>query len=60
MRRIVEWNGRDVPLGLRDLPPGRYVLEEERATTPRDLEAMRQLAARECGVLARERRRRDR
>jgi hypothetical protein len=23
---VVEWNGHDVPEGLRDLPAGRYVL----------------------------------
>jgi hypothetical protein len=58
MRCIVEWNGRDVPLGLRDLPPGRYVLEEERATAPGDIEGLRQLAARESIVLENERARR--
>lgn len=27
MSRIVDWNGKDVPEGLRELPAGRYVLE---------------------------------
>ena len=25
--RILTWNGKDVPLELRDLPAGRYVVE---------------------------------
>ena len=49
MRRIVEWNGRDLPPGLRELPPGRYVLEEE-PVTPGDLKGLRQLGARESVV----------
>jgi hypothetical protein len=24
---VVEWDGTNLPLGLRDLPPGRYVME---------------------------------
>lgn len=27
MSRVVRWNGRDVPDELRELPPGRYVVE---------------------------------
>lgn len=27
MARVVDWNGKDIPEALRDLPPGRYVLE---------------------------------
>lgn len=27
MARVVDWNGKDLPDGLRDLPAGRYVLE---------------------------------
>ncbi len=27
MVRVLEWNGRDVPDELRELPPGRYVVE---------------------------------
>ena len=46
MRRVVEWNGRDVPEALRDLPPGRYVVEEE--PKPADLEGLRRLAVREA------------
>ena len=25
--RVVTWNGKDVPVELRDLPAGRYVVE---------------------------------
>ena len=25
--RVLTWNGKDVPPGLRDLPAGRYVVE---------------------------------
>ncbi len=25
--RVLKWNGRDVPDELRELPPGRYVVE---------------------------------
>ena len=36
--RILTWNGKDVPTELRDLPPGRYIVEavenEARALTP--------------------------
>jgi len=33
--RIVTWNGKDLPVELRDLPAGRYVVEavEEEAPT---------------------------
>jgi len=24
---IIEWNGSEIPQGMRDLPPGRYVVE---------------------------------
>jgi len=48
MRRVVEWNGRDLPEGLRDLPPGRYVVDDERA--PADLKGLRGLAGREACV----------
>ena len=27
MNRLLEWNGEDLPEGLRELPPGRYVVE---------------------------------
>jgi hypothetical protein len=27
MARVLKWNGRDVPDELRELPPGRYVVE---------------------------------
>jgi hypothetical protein len=48
MRRVVEWNGRDVPVALRELPPGRYLLEEE--PRPADLKGLRSLASRESPV----------
>ena len=25
--RVLQWNGKDLPEELRELPPGRYVLE---------------------------------
>jgi hypothetical protein len=27
MARLVNWNGKSIPPELRDLPPGRYVIE---------------------------------
>lgn len=27
MIRVIEWDGTGVPAALRDLPPGRYVVE---------------------------------
>jgi hypothetical protein len=48
MRCVVEWNGRDVPAALRDLPPGRYLLEEE--PDPAGLEGLRGLASREACI----------
>ena len=27
MSRVLKWNGRDLPDELRELPPGRYVVE---------------------------------
>ena len=27
MSRVLKWNGRDLPEELRELPPGRYVVE---------------------------------
>jgi hypothetical protein len=45
MLRVIEWNGRDIPQALRDLPPGRYVLEDE--TPNAELAGLRELAARE-------------
>jgi hypothetical protein len=53
MRHVVEWNGRDVPEALRELPPGRYLLVEE--TNPADLEGLRSLALREAGAASSER-----
>lgn len=34
MTRVVDWNGRDVPEGLRSLPPGRYVVQQLDAAPP--------------------------
>ncbi|MBI3911796.1 MAG: hypothetical protein HY320_12810 [Armatimonadetes bacterium] len=25
--KVIEWNGQEIPAGLRDLPPGRYLIE---------------------------------
>jgi hypothetical protein len=47
MRRTLDWNGRDLPALLRELPPGRYCLEDQRDCTRAEQEALRQLAARE-------------
>jgi hypothetical protein len=27
MASVLDWNGKDIPEGLRSLPPGRYVVE---------------------------------
>jgi hypothetical protein len=52
MRRIVEWNGRDLPDELRSLPPGRYLIEEYTGqpldVAPEEDDALRQLAAYEA------------
>ena len=32
--RIVTWNGRDLPVELRDLPAGRYVVEAVEEEAP--------------------------
>jgi hypothetical protein len=40
--RIVTWNGKDLPVELRDLPAGRYMVEaldEEAPTLTADEEA---------------------
>jgi hypothetical protein len=45
MTRVVDWNGKDVPEGLRTLPPGRYVVqqvEEAPDLTPDEEEGIRQ------------------
>lgn len=34
MTRVVDWNGRDVPEGLRSLPPGRYVVQQLDSAPP--------------------------
>jgi hypothetical protein len=52
MRRVIEWNGRDLPAALRDLPPGNYVVEEERPLSGKEQEGLRQLAARAADALS--------
>ena len=49
---VIHWDGKNLPRGLRDVPPGQYVLEPLQDTTPlsdeeeRGLqEALRQLDA---------------
>lgn len=32
--RVVTWNGKDVPLELRELPAGRYVVEAVEEEAP--------------------------
>lgn len=44
--RVMEWNGRDLPEALRELPPGTYTLErveaaEEAGLTPEEEEGIR-------------------
>ena len=46
MQRILEWNGRDVPELLRELPPGRYCLEVEPDFSDDERDELRKLAAR--------------
>jgi hypothetical protein len=45
MTRVVDWNGKDIPEGLRSLPPGRYVVEqveEAPVLTPDEEEGIRE------------------
>ncbi len=30
MRRVLEWNGRDLPAVLRELSPSRYCIDDDR------------------------------
>lgn len=50
---VIEWDGTEVPLALRDLPPGRYLVEslDESFTLTRDEEAglMRAMDALDAG-----------
>jgi hypothetical protein len=46
MRRILEWNGRDLPEVLRDLRPGRYSIEVEPDYSEDEQDELRKLAAR--------------
>lgn len=46
MRRVLEWNGRDVPAVLRELPPGRYRIDDEVERSRAEQDGLRQLAAR--------------
>jgi hypothetical protein len=32
--RVVNWNGKDVPVELRELPAGRYIVEAVEDATP--------------------------
>jgi len=32
--KVIDWDGRNLPEQLRDLPPGQYVLEPLEATQP--------------------------
>lgn len=43
--KVLEWNGRDLPEALRELPPGTYALErvesaEEAGLTPAQVEGV--------------------
>jgi len=43
--RVVDWNGKDIPEGLRSLPPGRYFVEqveEAPVLTPDEEEGIRE------------------
>ncbi len=45
MTRVVDWNGKDIPEGLRSLPPGRYLIdqvEEAPGLTPDEEEGIRE------------------
>lgn len=46
MRRVLEWNGRDLPAVLRDLPPGRYTIDVEPQCSQAEQDELRKLAAR--------------
>ena len=46
MRRVLEWNGRDVPELLRKLRPGRYDIEVEPECSEDEQDELRKLAAR--------------
>lgn len=53
MSRVLEWDGKNLPEGLRSLPPGRYVvesLEDDIALTPEEEQGLRDaLASLEAG-----------
>jgi hypothetical protein len=46
MRRTIEWNGRDLPAALRELPPGRYCIDDSAECSRAEQEGLRRLAAR--------------
>ena len=50
MRRLLEWNGRDVPAVLRELPAGRYRVDDERECSDEEQDGLRRLAARSADV----------
>jgi hypothetical protein len=48
MVRVLDWNGKDLPAALRELPAGRYVVEradELPELTENDEEGLRQALA---------------
>lgn len=48
MARVLEWDGENIPDGMRSLPPGRYVVEaidEALTLTPEEEEGVRQAMA---------------
>lgn len=51
-KRVINWDGKNLPLGLKDIPPGQYLLEPVQDATPLSeeeergiQEALRQLDA---------------
>jgi hypothetical protein len=50
MRRVLEWNGRDLPPLLRELPPGRYRLDDDAECSDDEQDALRKLAARSADL----------
>lgn len=48
MARVLEWDGENIPDGMRSLPPGRYVVEpidEALTLTSEEEEGVRQAMA---------------
>ena len=42
---LMDWNGKDLPLALRDLPPGSYVIQPASILEPSDAEVSDLVAA---------------